>query len=83
MAGTFYEGEGPCIIDHMSYPPAIGRASFPLIGPTTRIWSRRLSNERVPLVQLIEREGLDVTYISDVTLSQYRLAVATQGVADA
>jgi len=69
---SFYKGEGPCIIDHMSYPPC-NRArivSFDRPYDTDFGAADFLTNE-YPLVQLIEREGLDVTYISDVTLSQY------------
>jgi hypothetical protein len=69
---SFYKGEGSCIIDQTSYPPC-NRArvvSFDRPYDTDFGASDFLTNE-YPLVQLMEREGLDVTYISDVTLSQY------------
>lgn len=69
---SFYQGEGPCILDQSSYPPC-NRArvvSFDRPYDTAFGASDFLTNE-YPLVQLMEREGLDVTYISDVTLSQY------------
>ena len=68
---SFYKGEGPCIIDQASYPPC-NRArvvSFDRPYDTDFGASDFLTNE-YPLVQFMEREGLDVTYISDVTLSQ-------------
>ncbi|MGH3733074.1 MAG: N,N-dimethylformamidase beta subunit family domain-containing protein, partial [Acidimicrobiales bacterium] len=69
---SFYSGEGPCIIDDVSYPPC-NRArvvSFDRPYDIDYGASDFLTNE-YPLIQLMEREGLDVTYISDVTLSQY------------
>jgi hypothetical protein len=69
---SFYAGEGPCILDDVSYPPC-NRArvvSFDRPYDTGDGSSDFLTNE-YPLVQLMEKEGLDVTYISDVTLSQY------------
>lgn len=69
---SYYKGEGACIIDDMSYPPC-DRArvvSFDRPYDTGDGASDFLTNE-YPLVQLMEREGLDVTYISDITLSEY------------
>lgn len=69
---SFYSGEGPCILDDYSYPPC-NRArvvSFDRPYDTGDGSSDFLTNE-YPLVRLMEKEGLDVTYISDVTLSQY------------
>jgi hypothetical protein len=69
---SFYKGQGPCILDETSYPPC-NRArvvSFDRPYDTDFGASDFLTNE-YPLIQLMEREGLDVTYISDVTLSQY------------
>jgi hypothetical protein len=69
---SYYAGEGPCILDDSSYPPC-NRArvvSFDRPYDTGSGSSDFLTNE-YPLVRLMEKEGLDVTYISDVTLSQY------------
>ncbi len=69
---SFYSGTGPCILDDLSYPPC-NRArvvSFDRPYDTGDGSSDFLTNE-YPLVRLMEKEGLDVTYISDVTLSQY------------
>ncbi len=69
---SYYAGEGPCILDTASYPPC-NRArvvSFDRPYDTGDGSSDFLTNE-YPLVRLMEKEGLDVTYISDVTLSEY------------
>ena len=69
---SYYKGQGACIIDEMSYPPC-NRArvvSFDRPYDTGDGASDFLTNE-YPLVQLMEREGLNVTYISDITLSEY------------
>jgi hypothetical protein len=68
---SYYTGVGPCILDHISYPPC-NRArvvSFDRPYDTGFGASDFLTNE-YPLVQLCEREGLDVAYISDVTLDE-------------
>jgi hypothetical protein len=69
---SYYAGVGPCILDNVSYP-SCNRArvvSFDRPYDTGNGSSDFLTNE-YPLVRLMEKEGLDVTYISDVTLSQY------------
>jgi hypothetical protein len=69
---SIYSGEGSCIIDDSTYPRC-NRArvvSFDRPYDTGEGASDFLTNE-YPLVQLVEREGLDVTYISDVTLNDY------------
>jgi hypothetical protein len=68
---SYYAGVGPCILDHSSYPPC-NRArvvSFDRPYDTGFGASDFLTNE-YPLVQLCEREGLDVTYVSDVALDE-------------
>jgi hypothetical protein len=69
---SFYSGVGPCILDTLSYP-VCNRArvvSFDRPYDTGNGASDFLTNE-YPQVQLCEREGLDVTYISDITLDEY------------
>ena len=68
---SFYAGRGPCILDHYSYP-LCDRArvvSFDRPYDTGDGASDFLTNE-YPLVRLVERDGLDVTYVSDVTISE-------------
>ena len=69
---SFYKGVGPCIIDSSSYP-VCNRArvvSFDRPYDTSYGSSDFLTNE-YPLVSLAERDGLDVTYITDITLSEH------------
>jgi hypothetical protein len=69
---SYYSGIGPCLLDTFSYP-VCNRArvvSFDRPYDTGNGSSDFLTNE-YPLVQLCEREGLDVTYISDVTLDEH------------
>ncbi len=67
---SFYAGRGGCIIDSSPYP-VCNRArvvSFDRPYDSGNGSSDFLTNE-YPLVQLMEHEGLDVTYITDITLS--------------
>lgn len=69
---SYYAGVGPCILDTNSYPPC-NRArvvSFDRPYDTGAGSSDFLTNE-YPLVRLAEKEGLDVTYITDITLSEH------------
>ena len=68
----FYAGQGSCIIDQISYP-VCNRArvvSFDRPYATGAGASDFLTNE-YPLVELMEKEGLNVTYITDITLSEH------------
>ncbi len=67
---SFYAGRGACIVNSSSYP-VCNRArvvSFDRPYDTGGGASDFLTNE-YPLLQLMEHEGLDVTYITDITLS--------------
>ncbi len=69
---SYYAGVGPCILDTSSYPPC-NRArvvSFDRPYDTGAGSSDFLTNE-YPLVRLAEKEGLDVTYITDITLDEH------------
>ena len=78
---SFYAGQGKCIIDYSSYP-VCNRArvvSFDRPYDTGNGASDFLTNE-YPLVALMEREGLDVSYITDITLSTYPNVLAAHKV---
>ena len=69
---SYYGGVGPCIIDQISYPPC-NRARVVSFDRPYSLGSGSsdfLTNE-YPLVALTEKEGLDVTYITDITLSEH------------
>jgi hypothetical protein len=69
---SFYSGTGNCIIDTISYPPC-NRAravSFDRPYDSGAGASDFLPNE-YPLVQYMEKRGLNVTYITDFTLDEH------------
>lgn len=68
---SYYAGAGPCILDTLSYP-VCNRArvvSFDRPYDTGYGASDFLTNE-YPLIAFCEKRGLDVTYITDVTLDE-------------
>lgn len=78
---SFYAGTGPCIIDNSPYP-VCNRArvvSFDRPYNTGYGASDFLTNE-YPLVALMEKEGLDVSYITDITLATYPNVLANHKV---
>ena len=69
---SYYTGKGPCILSTSSYPPC-NRArivSFDRPFAQGNGASDFLQNE-YPLVQYMEKHGLDVAYVSDITLNDY------------
>ncbi len=69
---SFYAGQGKCILDFNTYP-VCNRArvvSFDRPYASGNGSSDFLTNE-YPLIRLMEKEGLDVTYITDITLATY------------
>jgi hypothetical protein len=69
---SFYAGQGNCILDDNTYP-VCNRArvvSFDRPYESGNGSSDFLTNE-YPLVELMEKEGLDVTYVTDITLATY------------
>lgn len=68
----FYQGEGACPPGSSTYPPC-NRArvvSFDRPYAAENGAADFLANE-LPLVELVEREGLDVSYVTDVTVSAH------------
>ena len=68
----YYQGEGLCILDSDTYPPC-NRArvvSFDRPYATGDGASDFLSNE-YPMVEFMEEEGLDVTYCTDICISEH------------
>lgn len=69
---SFYQGEGPCLLDPTPYP-VCNRArivSFDRPFSSGNGSSDFLSNE-FPLIQYMERSGLDVTYATDITIDEH------------
>ena len=70
---SYYQGKGPCILGQMGSYPVCNRArvvSFDRPDDTNHGASDFLSNE-FPLVQLMEKDGLDVAYCTDVTVDEH------------
>lgn len=69
---SMYQGQGPCIIDHDSYPVCNRArvASFDRPYDTGDGAADFLGNE-FPLVEYLERQGLDATYVTDVTVDEH------------
>jgi len=69
---SFYQGEGPCILDSIHYP-VCNRArvvSFDRPYSDGNGASDFMSNE-YPLVRYMEENGLDVSYVTDVTIDEH------------
>lgn len=70
---SYYQGRGPCILGQTGSYPVCNRArvvSFDRPDDTNHGASDFLSNE-FPLVQLMERDGLDAAYVSDITVDEH------------
>jgi len=67
-----YEGQGPCILDSESYPPCNRARVVSFDRPYD--WGNGaadfLGNE-YPLVEWAEEHGLDVSYCTDITVSEH------------
>lgn len=70
---SYYQGKGPCILGQTGSYPVCNRArvvSFDRPLDSGNGASDFLSNE-YPLVELMEEEGLDVAYCTDVTVDEH------------
>jgi hypothetical protein len=74
----YYQGQGPCILDDNSYPPCNRARVVSFDRPYAQAdgSSDFLGNE-YPLIRWMEQQGLDLTYATDITLTQHP-AVALQ-----
>jgi hypothetical protein len=67
----FYGGEGPCILDKDPYPVCNRARAVSFDRPyATGSGSSDFLNNDFPLIQLMEKEGLDVTYVTDIEVSE-------------
>jgi len=68
----FYQGEGPCILDHDTYPPCNRARVVSLDRPFAQgDGAEDFFGNEYPLIYWMEEHGLDVTYVTDITLSQH------------
>ncbi len=67
----FYRGEGPCILDTNGYPPCNRARAVSFDRPYNGDGSNDFLVSEYPMVQFMEQEGLDVTYCTDVCVSEH------------
>ncbi len=68
----FYQGLGPCLLDHYSYPPCNRARVVSLDRPyVAGNGSSDFLDNEYPLIRWMERRGLDVTYATDITLDEH------------
>lgn len=68
---SFYEGQGPCLLDHETYPPCNRARVVSFDRPFDVNGSSDFLDNEYPMVQLMESDGLDVTYCTDVCISDH------------
>jgi hypothetical protein len=67
----YYQGEGPCILDDYGYPPCNRARVVSFDRPYAGDGSSDFLTNEYPLVQFMEQEGLDVTYCTDICISDH------------
>ena len=68
---SFYQGQGACIIDSYTYPPCNRARVDSFDRPYDPTGSSDFLTNEYPLVQFMEEEGLDVTYCTDICISEH------------
>jgi hypothetical protein len=67
----YYQGEGPCILDDYGYPPCNRARVVSFDRPYAGDGSSDFLTNEYPLVEFMEQEGLDVTYCTDICISEH------------
>lgn len=73
---SYYSGKGPCILDKMSYPPCNRARVVSFDRPFTGNGSSDFLDNEYPLVEFMEQQHLDVTYCTDICLSEHPAFIA-------
>lgn len=68
---SFYQGKGPCILHSGSYPVCNRARVVSFDRPYDAIGSSDFLDNEYPLVQFMEEHGLDLTYCTDVCVSEH------------
>ncbi len=68
---SFYQGKGPCILSSGSYPVCNRARVVSFDRPSDANTLTDFMDNEYPLVHFMEEHGLDVTYCTDVCLSQH------------
>jgi hypothetical protein len=72
----FYKGTGPCILDTNSYPPCNRARVVSFDRPYSGYGASDFLTNEYPMVSFMEQEGLDVTYCTDICISEHPSFVA-------
>lgn len=67
----FYEGQGPCILDTRGYPPCNRARAVSFDRPYAGDGTNDFLTSEYPMVEFAEQEGLDVTYCTDICVSDH------------
>lgn len=68
----FYQGQGACILDNYTYPPCNRARVVSLDRPYAQgNGAEDFFGNEYPLIYWMEEHGLDVTYVTDITLTQH------------
>lgn len=68
----FYQGQGACIIDDYSYPPCNRARVVSLDRPYAQAnGAEDFFGNEYPLIYWMEEHGLDLSYATDITLTQH------------
>lgn len=67
----FYQGQGSCILDSYQYPPCNRARVVSFDRPYAGNGSSDFLTNEYPMVQFMEEEGLDVTYCTDICISEH------------
>jgi hypothetical protein len=67
----FYQGMGPCILDSNTYPPCNRARVVSFDRPYSGDGSSDFLTNEYPMVAFMEEHGLDVTYCTDICISEH------------
>lgn len=67
----FYEGQGACILDTHGYPPCNRARVVSFDRPYEGDGANDFLPSEYPMVQFMEQEGLDVSYCTDICVSEH------------
>lgn len=67
----YYQGQGPCILDSYTYPPCNRARVVSFDRPYAYPGSSDFLDNEYPMVQYMEKHGLDVTYCTDICISEH------------
>jgi hypothetical protein len=67
----FYQGQGPCILDSNRYPPCNRARAVSFDRPYAGDGTNDFLASEYPMVQFMEEKGLDVTYCTDICISEH------------